>query len=263
MSKGHRKPRNPHHAVTPKPAPEDPSFKTPDDAVGTAQTVGATSPIKPMLPITPVAEAEPPTPQRGWYEILQRWKILIEIVGILFAIFYACVTYRQWEDSRDSIKLDERAWVAPVNFCLESGRPQTNNNECGPYTRGTPAILRVIYKNTGKTIASRVSTCTGFFASPVEPRTIADKCSGVRSSALLSPNGVWWSGTASKPIAAERVEQLGATPLYFSGILYYTDIFGTNHWMEFCQRPITRPDEHGLLIWFEPSSQFNDCDDCR
>jgi hypothetical protein len=82
----------------------------------------------------PPPPGNPQEPEHAWYQAIQRWKPLLEIVGVFFAIGYAIVTFFQWRDARRSLELDERAWIAPTGTCAESFDNRAMRAEdCGKY----------------------------------------------------------------------------------------------------------------------------------
>jgi hypothetical protein len=84
---------------------------------------------------------------------IRRFKTLIEVAALGGAVFYAIVTYNQWQDSNHNFTVDERAWVGIMEVRADGG-----NETHDTYTAG-PVWLTV--RNTGKTPALNVSIETG------------------------------------------------------------------------------------------------------
>jgi hypothetical protein len=86
-------------------SPQNDSAKEPDH---TPREAAAT--VKP----TPEDSAESHTPggkRIPWWARWRSWKEVLEGIGIVAAILYACITYFQWRDLRHNFEAGERAWV--------------------------------------------------------------------------------------------------------------------------------------------------------
>jgi hypothetical protein len=71
-------------------------------------------PLEPTVANTENTRRNANNPRSSWWRVevmIKRFKPLIEVVGIFFAIFYAIVTYRQWHDLRRNFEADQRAWI--------------------------------------------------------------------------------------------------------------------------------------------------------
>jgi hypothetical protein len=89
-----------------------------------------------------------------WYKTPERWRLITEIVTLIFFMPYVYFTYNQlrvaqnqWNDSRASVKSERRAWVFPTEFTNEPA-----DNKPGYI------FFKVLFKNTGTTPAMRVFT---------------------------------------------------------------------------------------------------------
>jgi hypothetical protein len=54
-----------------------------------------------------------PGKDEKWYRTFKGWKSAFEFAAIFFAMGYACVTYRQWQDAGLNFKVSQRPWVGP------------------------------------------------------------------------------------------------------------------------------------------------------
>lgn len=153
--------------------------------------------------------------------------------------------------ARDTSRLDQRAWVAPVQI---KGVPKD----------GEPLFVGVGIKNTGKTFAKNVLvdafTDHARKDSPdpdFEAR--ANRKQKERSGehgTVMAPNADFTKSLqGEKPLAIGQTElyEWGLINLFFWGRITYDDIFGCQHWTTFCVRYI----EGGKWEGYGP---YNDVD---
>lgn len=134
--------KNDQQSVSPQKAPTEAEYA----AIG--KTLFA-------LNIVPPAAQEKKTNKRC-YKTLDWWKKVFEVVGIVFAIGYAIVTYCQWQDIRHNFQVDERAWI----------KNRTDKDITGVYVNSAPVpwssdvptfpIWTVTLTNIGKSVATDI-----------------------------------------------------------------------------------------------------------
>jgi len=145
------------------------------------------------------------------------------------------------ELTHQQIRLDQRAWVVPSETVADKASGGT--------------YFKVTFKNSGHTPALRthawIGTTPGLSkvpnADPIRKKDPVD-------SFALAPGG---TGNTSTPTFTDaEIEPIrhGAR-FYIYGTVAYADVFGKNHWSQFCFYP-------GLdLKGFGPCSKHNTTDD--
>jgi len=103
-------------------------------------------PFQPQVPPSPSNTQQPKKP---WYQTIEGWKAVFEIVAIPFAIWYAVITYFQWRDLRGNFQIDQRAWVGIV--AISPDEPEESDGEF------SFKDLWISMRNSGKTPALRMS----------------------------------------------------------------------------------------------------------
>ena len=142
----------------------------------------------------------PPTPDNAekshnrWYQTLAGWKVMLEIVGIPFAIAYAVVTFFQWRDLRHNFEVDQRAWLKIV---LSWPDPITT----------VPATAKLIFQNTGKSVMTSIYAESSFeiVKSDSPPSFSLKKMHNPTSEASLFP-------TDASDSSANLFDQVTKTP---------------------------------------------------
>jgi hypothetical protein len=126
----------------------------------------------------------------------------------------------QLREMQEARKLDERAWVCPY-YSDNNLFQETSSN----------IALRIQIKNTGKTPAIVYGEWFGQVGDPnLIPQTDPTP---IHSSVLLSPNVVL-------NLTADSISPVGMAfiknniPWYIYGTVYYSDIFGDQHWTQIC-----------------------------
>jgi hypothetical protein len=188
-----------------------------------------------------------PSPGKGRkpecrYEPPPKWKSVAEVVGIVFAIFYAIVTFFQWRDLRNNFRTDERAWVFLHNR-PDMDKPST----FAPIKmeRGTPLIYPVRISNHGKTAAQNVvaKAFIDVLDARQEPNLGFVDDPDIHGpqryeQGITSPGG-WMDWDFQRPgrmIDDKEFVGVGQGSAYvvIFGIISYDDIFGNHHWTKFC-----------------------------
>jgi hypothetical protein len=96
-------------------------------------------------------------PNAKWYNStewwkhrsLEWWKDRLEVVAIVFGVFYAIVTFLMWHDSHKNFALDQRAWLGIYNEKTQIS--QSKNNDL-------PGIKHISFwvRNSGRTPALNI-----------------------------------------------------------------------------------------------------------
>jgi hypothetical protein len=164
---------------------------------------------------------------RSWYMTLKRWKTIVEMSAIPFAIGYAVVTWVQWRDLRRNFTVDERAWLYVSRSVLEK-EPSDDNRHIR---------IQAFVIDSGKTPALAVGFKTGIFLFDHDPPMV-----GWRNIPLV-PQGVLFPGQTNGAFIAESelhgasdlaVYKSGQGRLYLRSCLLYTDVFNKPHFTESC-----------------------------
>jgi len=182
----------------------------------------------------------PPTPsntdqsKKSWYKSLQRWRTVLEIVAIPFAVLYAIVTCFQWRDLRHNFQTEQRAWlVQKATF------PDDNGIKHGV---GNVPIATVNISNSGKTPAKSINWQIGLEIprSAEEVQFDYSSSNGGGFSNLLNPNTgplftrVKLNGDhiLTQTDADDLLNGRRYIAVYGKG--HYNDIFESTHWFTFC-----------------------------
>jgi hypothetical protein len=199
----------------------------------------------PSLCSKPTPSQEPnKTPKAKWYQSIDGVRLALEFIVFAVACFYALIYYgqlqaakaqasaaeKQIQEMREQRMLDERAWVSVYEF-----------NDAPDFR----SVL-VAYKNVGKTPALNVRTAIFLSSDPKWIPVYDDKPTNAYK-VMLFPNDQRYS---ARLFASTNNLIVGS---YVFGTIWYDDIFGSNHWVQFCR------------IWTENEAQMtgihNSCDD--
>ncbi len=138
--------------------------------------------------------------------------------------------------TQDQVRLDQRAWVAPIGI---TGAPALDQQ----------FLIRIIAKNTGKTFAKkfRMGYAVQVGSNQVGPQfdKVGEKSRIFKSLSLLAPGSEYTSvstvtGDGSEPrlpnpsLSDLEKFKSGERIVYAFGRMDYTDIFKKNHWTIFC-----------------------------
>ena len=171
--------------------------------------------------------------------------VALTLAVAIAAIWSAWSFQKQLTESSKAFTVDERAWVAPITTDLRSEAAQN-----GPGT-----IFVVPFSNTGRTPALKVHAWINRTKAPqqiTDTDPITDK-----EGILLPPQGVGNTSTADIPILAGDVDMIknNGLMLFVYGTIAYRDIFGKDHWTQFCFYPGPN------LKSFGPCDKHNRTDD--
>jgi hypothetical protein len=133
--------------------------------------------------------------------------------------------------AKETASLDQRAWVAPVEFSMVS-EPSA----------GHPIKTKVVIKNTGKTFAKSCFVkvfCEGHPQDEPERNPcemIGDRdANGNGSMLTLAPNAEYIVYVESEILEETHVANLkdGKMTFYIYGRITYNDVFNCDHWTDF------------------------------
>jgi hypothetical protein len=143
--------------------------------------------------------------------------------------------------------LSERAWVVANNF---EARPSGEEL----------VFFRVTYKNTGKTPAIN-GDGVGFFTTDLTQIPTKDTRPTLPpKSQLLAPEAAGAIDIGMFPKRQIWDVKTNGGSLYLYGTFWYDDVFGSNHWSQFCVKVVGSPEEVSTLSYL--SLPFhNSCDD--
>jgi hypothetical protein len=198
----------------------------------------------PSQTIAPVALQQTPPPPEHEARVRNRERrartsLLLQWLTFAAVVAYALVSCGQWllmqrtlAASQENFRTDERAWVAPLQACIEApqARVLLSGEGCAAYTGKGPAIFRVLYKNYGKTFAANVSTWIATSSILSEMQTPKEDS---RTRGQLAPGEILGAAT-TPPIQSSALIELSPYPIYVYGELWYDDVFGYSHWTQFC-----------------------------
>jgi len=212
-------------------------------------------PVRPML-----IELEPdsriPIPIGEHYETENRARhserrkarTVLEILGIVAGIAYAIVTYFQWQDFRESVLLDQRAWIGPIGM----SDPQFSENGQSVYLKeGNTSTFVTSISNTGKTPSALGSIRSSFRVLPRGAKFTPRYPEAARNL------GPIWPGHAVRLVSPQtevmgnialQAYKSGSSVLYVFGEIVYPDVFKKIHTTRFC-------------VYLVPNlAGFTDCD---
>lgn len=175
------------------------------------------------------------------------WKTRIEIGGIIVSAIVLVVLTLQYREMVRTTNLDERAWLS------------VSRVEYVGY--GTNWIFfRIYYQNTGKTLALNMESVIGMQTNvdaiplkdipPNPPANLGQLTPGVTS--------FYNTPTNTLEMRSAKAVYQGKVPFYLFGTIWYDDIFGINHWEQFCYRIIAGRQEGTFEI--DGAPVHNSCD---
>jgi hypothetical protein len=172
-------------------------------------------------------------PEHEWYRALQRWKPLAEIIAIVFAIFYAVVTFLQWRDAHQALIVSARPWIGMDTLT------STITAEAGQ-----PLSWHVMFKNYGASPAlhmslrTRVLLATPDIDLPKAFRELEITPPGPVESTLFNgqemPNP-GFSGYQNLADDQAKAVNGGTIGVVLLGKVVYQDQFGAQHLTTFCR----------------------------
>jgi hypothetical protein len=146
----------------------------------------------------------------------------------------------QLDEMKRTPELDERAWIftdLPDNSLV------WQSNIC---------TVTVRLKNTGKTPAINVGSVEAAVTNRSQIPNFEPKVEGLKYA--LSPNG---ADFLPYPLPTQTALQLQhGKKVYLYGTIFYSDIFGREHWTQFCYSLIYQ----GVYVNMTPPFFHNSCD---
>jgi hypothetical protein len=235
--------------------------------------------IPPSKPQTHKAGNEGNCPHQTTPNWVERWTLALEFLGLLGLAFYCFVNWRElrvFDSERQTMEReflagetnaekqlalmrgqltemqkDERAWVGPTITYATYDVTNTGSEPVAVH-------FSVRFKNTGRTPAIKVIPLISEYADIKSIPNFDKFPNPVYHSMLLPPDG-----EADMPIevptpiyANTYLAIKTGHPFYIVGTIWYDDIFGTNHWTQFCTL---------ISADFKPIPQpvHNTCDDAQ
>jgi hypothetical protein len=167
---------------------------------------------------------------------------MLSILGFLVGILVLIVYFLQWQAMKQSMQVDERAWlsikeqngVSPVQL---DQVPQVTMILAN--TGKTPArdirlnfYIEVVPENGNPQFENRTIKHTSSFTGIIMPNS-HDEIPVERYKPEVDPKTGY---PVSAPITAEEWKQLteGQSWIAVHGVVFYNDIFHTPHWVKFC-----------------------------
>jgi hypothetical protein len=194
----------------------------------------------------PPSPSDPDKPKKPWYKSLKRWKTILEVVAIPFAIGYAFVTFFQWRDLRSNFTADQRAWVLATGFVL-SAEPMV----------GQSFSVRTRIQNSGKTPAIDFAFQDAVTFGSQPPRCFEWIPNAPTNRGIVPANANDFFVQSGVPFTVTARQfpsyQAKTTFLYFIGMIRYQDVFSKQHWSRFC----------AFHPYGEPLTQFTFCGVCN
>lgn len=140
------------------------------------------------------------------------------LAGVTNSQAQMSVMQAQLNEMKRASQLDERAWVFSS---IEDNSVVVQSNSC---------VIMIRFKNIGKTPAINIGTIENSTADVADVKDVDPKVEGVRSS--LAPGD---NINMPYQIPNNLVLKLqDGKPIYVFGTIYYDDIFGMEHWTQFC-----------------------------
>jgi hypothetical protein len=172
------------------------------------------------------------------YEPTPTWLRVVETIGVAAVVAYAFITWCMWRDSHDNFVTDERAWVNvpvptvfPLNGTSIPAATQLMNSGKTP-ARGVEGDVVATVLNRGEEPAlgdfsvghahNRLYVGVVFPGAPI-PLVMPLVHYGPQSADTIIPDEALRQDIAN-----------GNRFIIFYGRITYYDVFGTQHWTQFC-----------------------------
>jgi hypothetical protein len=194
-----------------------------------------------QTPITPNVVPPPPSDdktEKCRYPGTPWWKTGLEVIAVGAACWYGWVAWNQWGAQINALKVDQRAWVSvpvpsvfPLNGASIPAVTQITNTGKTPARRVEGDVVATVL-NKGEEPAlgdfsighphNRVYVGAIFPGAPI-PITITVVHYGPKMAETIVPDD-----TLRQDIAN------GKRFILFYGRITYYDVFGAQHWTQFC-----------------------------
>jgi hypothetical protein len=177
----------------------------------------------------------------------EKWTLWLEVAGVLGLAFYCWVNWKEWRtfdserqtmetefkasqtnafnqlaEMRRQREVDERAWLAPSPV-----NPLTLN-----YSDPSRIFYALRTRNCGKTPAKNVRTVVNWTTN-ANSFTMPDIKPNI-SPQFIPLDGESVIETPIIPYNIYTAAKSGNLPLFIYGTVWYDDIFGVEHWTQFC-----------------------------
>ncbi len=206
---------------------------------------GAQQPPQPLIPPPSPAQHGTSKKKKRFFE---EWHYEIEFCAVAAAVIYAVFTWLEWrtfdserrtmeaelKEIQANGRLDERPWLIFNSFDGEMAEDGTN------------LVVKMKYRNTGKTPAVNVQNIMGFAGSTNFIDSMDQKPTPAVYGGIYGPGD---SGDMrSPPVPPELLyAEKNGVDMYMFGTIYYDDVFGDSHWTQYCFK-IGRPLRGGRQI---------------
>lgn len=167
---------------------------------------------------------------RGIVKEIFEWSAIVAAIGLMV------ITYLQLKDSQETRILDERAWVSAGNVNDEVSEKKDSIS------------FSVTLRNYGKTPALNLRSYIAWRINENEiPNDVPPKDAlPQEGQGMLAPDAPCDLITPPIPgIYAIPIND--GKPIFVFGTVSYEDIFGHEHWMQFCDEITVNPLNKGLL----------------
>jgi hypothetical protein len=205
-----------------------------------------------------VAEYKQGDPYQKWYQTKEGRDLFMKRVAHVLAIAAVIIYFVQMEanrrqadaaegqlrEMRDEMIRGERAWITITKID-------------GNFLTSGDLVISIYFKNTGRTPAINVmpmATCSfdKNLIGAVDTFPVGNKY-----SQLIGPDVEPKISGSGIPIPAEAIKAIkNGMPYYVWGTVWYDDIFGSNHWTQYCFQVTTN-------IEFGEAAFHNTCDDAK
>jgi hypothetical protein len=225
----------------------------------TSQETAKNPPITlpPLSPPPPAGAGPTPEDKGGTNEqkeafletFLSRHKRKLEAAAILAGLIVVGLNYQQWRDAHEQLSemrrttiLDQRAWV------VDSGL--TAN------IVGDSIIFDFNYKNTGRTPAMHSHPLIVSNPDTNKIPKFDNEADSKASRLNLAPDR---TQSISLKLPAGAIKSVGCVYLY--GTVWYDDIFGKHHWIQFCYDVRCESNPTNFTISAGPIGIHDSCDE--
>lgn len=189
-------------------------------------------------------EAETHERHKKWY---RDRVFILEMFGVLAAIFYAFIAWNQWQDSAENFRTDERAWLSVTTIkgvTLPSPEEVTLKG-------WAPINYSYVVENVGKTIATNARARSAYSFGTEPKQQFTDYSSeSTASYQILFPHLPIESYATRNPAIVHRDEDMqwiaGKIHLYIYLMVEYDTIF----------KPSVRHHTYVCAVWVTPSQQL-------
>ena len=186
---------------------------------------------------------------KGLHQTIKRWKPLIEIIGIGFAIFYAIVKYFQWSSLQTNFKVEQRAW-AKIGISyppLQNTSPWVMEGSISNF--GKSPLIHVVVEEVVEIVPAQNGPSLNLWQtrSTSKQSPIFPGDTGQFSIKLFDQQT-----KAPRALTEKEASDLGNGTSYMAifGVIQYADQFG-DHWERFCRHYPKLGNADNCITWDE------------